>query len=89
MGLPGLRAILERLVEHGMAHDMPAVLVEKATLPEQRIVQGNVTNLAERVEKAGIVGPTTIIIGEVVGPERPVTRVFRSLTGTFHNPFVS
>jgi len=71
MGLPGLKEILERLVEHGMAPDMPAVLVEKATLPEQRVVQGTVTDLAERVKKAEIVGPTTIIIGEVVKYRHP------------------
>ncbi len=72
MGLPGLKEILERLVEHGMAPNMPALLVEKATLPEQRIVQGTVADLAERVTKAEIVGPTTIIIGEVVGYRQPV-----------------
>ncbi len=71
MGLPGLKEILEHLVEHGMTPDMPAVLVEKATLPEQRVVQGTVTDLAERVKKAEIVGPTTIIIGEVVKYRHP------------------
>jgi len=66
MGLPGLETILENLVRHGLAADTPAALVEKATLPEQRLVVGTVADLAARVRAAEVVGPTTIIVGAVV-----------------------
>lgn len=70
MGLVGLEEILQRLVENGMPADTPAALVEKATLPEQQIIQGTVSDLAERVRAAGVTGPTTIIIGNVVAYRR-------------------
>jgi uroporphyrin-III C-methyltransferase / precorrin-2 dehydrogenase / sirohydrochlorin ferrochelatase len=66
MGLPGLEEILAKLIDHGMPADTPAALVEKATLPEQRIIQGDVSDLAEQVRAAGVTGPTTAIIGNVV-----------------------
>jgi uroporphyrin-III C-methyltransferase / precorrin-2 dehydrogenase / sirohydrochlorin ferrochelatase len=66
MGLPGLEEILQKLIGHGMPPQTPAALVEKATLPEQRIIVGTAADLAERVRAAAVTGPTTAIIGNVV-----------------------
>lgn len=66
MGLPGLEDILAKLIEHGLAATTPAALIEKATLPGQRIVIGDLSDLARKVRAVNIVGPTTIIIGEVI-----------------------
>ena len=71
MGLVGLTEILTRLVEHGMPPSTPAALVEKATLPEQRVVAGTVEDLGGRVAEAGVTGPTVIIIGDAVGYRSP------------------
>lgn len=71
MGRGGLAEILARLVEHGMRPDMPAALVANATLEDQRVVQGTVSDLAERVVAAGVTGPTITLVGEVVGLRRP------------------
>lgn len=70
MGLPGLEEILKKLVAHGIPADTPAALVEKATLPEQQVIQGTVSDLAERVRAAEVSGPTTAIIGNVVAYRR-------------------
>jgi uroporphyrin-III C-methyltransferase/precorrin-2 dehydrogenase/sirohydrochlorin ferrochelatase len=66
MGLPGLDDILSALIEHGRAPDTPAALVEKATLPEQKVVVGTLSDLGEKVRAAEVAGPTMIIVGEVV-----------------------
>lgn len=66
MGLPGLEEILRRLVEHGLPADTAAALVERATLPEQQVIQGTVSDLAGKVRAADISGPTIAIIGRVV-----------------------
>jgi uroporphyrin-III C-methyltransferase/precorrin-2 dehydrogenase/sirohydrochlorin ferrochelatase len=66
MGLAGIEEIFEALIEHGRTPDTPAALVEKATYPEQRVVVGTLADLAEKVRRAGVKGPTTIIVGEVV-----------------------
>jgi uroporphyrin-III C-methyltransferase/precorrin-2 dehydrogenase/sirohydrochlorin ferrochelatase len=67
MGLTWLEEILQKLVNNGMPPTTPAALVEKATLPDQRVITGTIVDLAKRVRTDNVVGPTTIIIGEVVG----------------------
>ncbi len=67
MGLVGLQRILQRLMQHGCEARRPAALIEHATLPAQRIIDGNVGNLAQLATEAQITGPCVVIIGEVVG----------------------
>ena len=66
MGLSGIEEIFAALVQHGRSPETPAALIEKATLPEQRVVVGTLADLAGKVRAEGIKGPTTIIVGEVV-----------------------
>ena len=66
MGLVGLRQICEGLVEHGLDPATPAALVEQGTTEHQRVVEGDLATLADRVEGAGVEPPTLVIVGEVV-----------------------
>ncbi len=81
MGLPGLEEILRELVAHGMPPHTPAALVEKATLPDQRVVQGTVADLAGKVRQAAVTGPTTIIVGDVVGYRQPAPGPSQAVAG--------
>ena len=66
MGLSGIEEIFASLIAHGRSATTPAALIEKATYPEQRVIVGTLTDLAGKVREAGVIGPTTIIVGEVV-----------------------
>ena len=66
MGLLGLAEIVEKLIAQGMNPQTPALLVERATLPEQRQIRAPLRDLPAAVEAAEVSGPTLIIIGEVV-----------------------
>jgi uroporphyrin-III C-methyltransferase/precorrin-2 dehydrogenase/sirohydrochlorin ferrochelatase len=66
MGVSGLAAICAGLVEHGLAGSTPAAVVEKATLPGQRVVEGRLGTLAEQALLAGVRPPALLIVGEVV-----------------------
>lgn len=70
MGLLSLPTICRRLVEHGLPNDWPAALVERGTTRRQRVIIGDLSNLAQRVEDAGIDGPSLVIVGQVVGLHR-------------------
>ena len=70
MGLLGLPQIAAKLIAQGMAPTTPALLIEKATLPEQREVQASISDLPAAVAEAKVQGPTIIIIGEVVRRRR-------------------
>lgn len=66
MAVGGLAEICAGLIGHGLAPGMPAALVEKATLPEQRVVEGTLASLAERASAAGVRPPALLIVGGVV-----------------------
>ena len=66
MGLLGLAEITEKLIAQGMNPHTPALLVERATLPEQRQIHAPLQDLPAAVAAANVSGPTLIIIGEVV-----------------------
>ena len=72
MGLFNLPEISALLIEHGMAADTPAALVENATLPNQRVITGTIGDLPMRAREAQVEGPSTVIVGEVVGVRQPI-----------------
>ncbi len=66
MGLLGLQKLCDELIAHGMPPDMPAAVVQQATLPQQRVVTATLEDLPRRVEEAGLHPPTLVIVGDVV-----------------------
>ena len=66
MGLESLREICAGLVRHGLEAATPAALVAQGTTENQRVVEGALDTLADRVEGAGIDAPALLIVGEVV-----------------------
>ena len=66
MGVGALAAICAGLIEHGLAAATPAALVETATLPQQRVIQGTLRTLPGLATHAGVKPPALLIAGEVV-----------------------
>lgn len=66
MGLVGLPVICSQLIEHGMAADTPAALIERGTTTEQKVHIGTVTTLPSIISGQKVTAPTLIIIGSVV-----------------------
>jgi precorrin-4/cobalt-precorrin-4 C11-methyltransferase len=55
--------VVEELLE-GYPEDTPVVVVEKVSWPEQRIVRGNLRNIAPRIAENGIKKTALIYVGE-------------------------
>lgn len=66
MGLNGLETICTQLLKHGIRTDIPAALVEKGTLPDQRVFVSTLKELPVMVREADAEPPTLIIVGDVV-----------------------
>jgi uroporphyrin-III C-methyltransferase/precorrin-2 dehydrogenase/sirohydrochlorin ferrochelatase len=66
MGLVGLPVICRELIEHGMAPETPAALVEHGTTEDQRVLTATIATLSDEVASADVRAPTLIIIGGVV-----------------------
>ena len=66
MGLNSLPQFLSLYLNYGGDSDTLAAVVDNGTRVEQRVITGNIGNLAKKVEKAEFSGPAIIIIGSVV-----------------------
>ena len=67
MGVGKLAFIAARLRAAGAPDTLPAALVERATLPEQRVLRGTLARIADLGNRAGFLPPALLIVGEVVG----------------------
>ncbi len=65
MGVKTLELLAGRLLANGMDPSTPALLVERATCPDERHIFGTIENLAAKVTRAEPSGPCVIFIGEI------------------------
>ena len=66
MGVRTLPDVARELLAGGRAADTPAAVVERGTLPSQRVVTGTLGTIAERAREAGIAAPAITVVGDVV-----------------------
>ena len=66
MALSGANYICEKLMEYGMDKDMPIAIIEKGTMPEQKVYISSLIELPALLEREDIHAPTLMIVGEVV-----------------------
>jgi len=56
----------------GVAPDTPVAMVERATLPDERVVTGTLDTIVDRADEAGIEPPAVTVVGDVVGVRETV-----------------
>lgn len=66
MGLTHMEATIADLMAGGLTADMPAALIENATLPQERTVVATLGTLVEAAAREAIVSPALIVIGGIV-----------------------
>lgn len=65
MGVAQLPRIVSKLREAGASPHLPAALVERASLAEQRVVRGSLSTIVPLAEAEQIAPPALLIVGEV------------------------
>jgi uroporphyrin-III C-methyltransferase/precorrin-2 dehydrogenase/sirohydrochlorin ferrochelatase len=65
MGVAQLPRIVEHLRAHGAPADRPVAIVERATLPEQRVIAGCLGSIGELAQRAHVAAPALLIVGDV------------------------
>ena len=66
MGLSKVKEIAEKLMAAGMSEDTEVAVVSRATTRNQKVCQGNLSNIAKKVEAEKIVPPAIIVVGKNV-----------------------
>ena len=71
MPLAKLESISAKLIEEGRSPRMPAVLIERATLPGQRIIRTELDSLHHVASQQRLESPTLLVVGPVAGLQAP------------------
>jgi uroporphyrin-III C-methyltransferase / precorrin-2 dehydrogenase / sirohydrochlorin ferrochelatase len=66
MSVANLRPIAAALVDGGRDPQTPAVIVENASLPTQRVVVATLADLADIAERESVAPPAVVVVGAVV-----------------------
>src|SRR5690606_23066997 len=69
MGVKTAPQIAEKLMEDGLAPEMPVAVVENASRPEMRVLRSSLAGLPSLVKTRGVKSPALIIIGDVAGAD--------------------
>jgi uroporphyrin-III C-methyltransferase/precorrin-2 dehydrogenase/sirohydrochlorin ferrochelatase len=64
--------LMNKLIGHGRPADTPIAIVERGTMPDQRIVRGRLGQLVLLAESQRITAPAILIVGEVAAIGDPV-----------------
>ncbi|MFA6219392.1 MAG: uroporphyrinogen-III C-methyltransferase [Erythrobacter sp.] len=65
MGVKTAPQIAEKLMEDGLAPDMPVAVIENGARPTMRVLRGLLAGLPDLVAREAVVSPALIVIGEV------------------------
>jgi uroporphyrinogen III methyltransferase / synthase len=66
MGMARIAAITRAIIEGGRSPSTPAAVIQWAARPEQRLISGKLSNIAELSSAAGLANPALILIGDVI-----------------------
>lgn len=64
------------VLQQAYGPDTPAAVVYKATWEDEKIVRGNLTNLAKKAEEAGIRKTALTVVGDFLGDDYELSRLY-------------
>ena len=67
MGLHTLQKVSEKLITAGKNSQTPAAVIQRGTTPRQKTVVGTLGSIFKLVQKAKLVPPAILVVGDVVG----------------------
>lgn len=67
LSIHDMEKVITELVAGGYGADTPVIVVEKASWPEERVIEGNLRDIAGRVAEAGIKKTALIMVGPAFG----------------------
>lgn len=71
-----LKETVKELLDGGYPKTTPAAVVYKATWKEERIIRASLLELPERVEEAGITKTALIVVGNVLGDDYALSKLY-------------
>lgn len=63
-------------LKQGYREDTPVAVIQKASWPEQKIVKGTIKDIAVKVKEAGITKTALILVGDFLGDEYELSKLY-------------
>jgi len=67
--------VVKKLLRH-YDENTPVAVVEKATWPDERIIKGTIKNIAEKIKEAGIKKTAQILVGDFLGDNYELSKLY-------------
>lgn len=67
--------VVDRLLE-GYTKGTPVTIVERATWPNQRIIEGTLADIADKIKKLEITGTAMIMVGEFLNDKYELSKLY-------------
>ncbi|MCI0700308.1 MAG: uroporphyrinogen-III C-methyltransferase [Planctomycetia bacterium] len=74
MAVRHVAKIAAKLSDSGMSLNTPAAVIESATLPSQRVLVGDLSDIGRVAEEGAVRGPAVFVVGEVVARAKPARK---------------
>ena len=71
-----LDEMTQQLMEGGYESTTPVAVVYKATWPDQKIVRGTLADIAPKVKEAGITKTALTVVGDFLGDEYELSKLY-------------
>ena len=71
-----MERMTEQLIAGGYSEDTPVAVVYKASWPDQKIVTGSLKNIAKKVKDAGITKTALTVVGDFLGDEYSLSKLY-------------
>lgn len=68
--------MVSQLIEGGYTKDTPCAVVYKATWPDQKIIRSTLGEIAAKVEEAGIKKTALTVVGDFLGDEHDLSKLY-------------
>jgi precorrin-4/cobalt-precorrin-4 C11-methyltransferase len=75
LSIHGIAVVAAALAEH-YGTDCPVAVVYKASWPDQRILEGTLSDIAAKLEGSGITKTAMIIVGRALSRDIPVSKLY-------------
>ncbi len=75
MGLSNIEKICKNLIENGKDPETPVAVIERGFSKDQRVVDGTLRDIVEKVRSMNVSPPAVIVVGNVVDIMRTIAKV--------------
>ncbi len=81
MGVRTMPLLVERLIAQGLSPDTPAVLIERASWPDERVLPSTLGAIVDAAAQAAPTGPCLLMIGQAFAHAHIAVALARATTG--------